>query len=380
MSSSVAELDTAIEEMEAYQELLSQASKRTGKIRPEVLVRHVMTIVPAPEWPVRVEAMDALIRRIESIKQEKLRLESRPAEGRLLGIYATRRPGSGARPYRTLLLGVDPIEGRCDCPDFLKNSLGVCKHLLTVLEHLHTRPRVLQQAAKEQEWANGKAREGVWWDPVRPLTGLGDWLERVAWRGDVEVASARSTRAAQVLRWFRATRDGGVLKSAFPDKPARRIELVDDLLKMSPAGAAGTRHDPALRALLVHERQRLKLIVEKALAPPEIREGFRGLKRPLYPYQRDGVQRFLACGRLLLADDMGLGKTAQAIAACEILWHSGRVRRGLIIAPASLKPQWAREWSVFSELPVEIVDGPPTAARPFTLRARKAFSSSIMSN
>ena len=105
MSSSVADLDTAIEEMEAYQELLSHAFKRTGKIRPEVLVRHVLGIVPAAEWPVRVEAMDALIRRIESIKQEKLRVESRPADGRLLGIYATRRPGSGARPYRTLLIG-----------------------------------------------------------------------------------------------------------------------------------------------------------------------------------------------------------------------------------------------------------------------------------
>ncbi len=373
MSTSVAELDTAIEEMEAYQELLSHASKRTGKIRPEVLVRHVMTIVPAPEWPVRLEAMDALIRRIESIKQEKLRVESRPAEGRLLGIYATRRPGLGARPYRTVLFGVDPIVGRCDCPDFLKNSLGVCKHVLTVLDHLHTRPRVLQQAAKEQEWANGKEREGFWWDPIRPLTGLGDWLERVAWRGDVEAAAARSARAAQALRWFRANGDGGVLKNAYRENPPRRMELVDDLLKMIPASAAGTRHDPALRALLVHERQRLKLVVEKALASPEIREGFRGLKRSFYPYQRDGVQRFLAAGRLLLADDMGLGKTAQAIAACEILWHSGRVRRGVIIAPASLKPQWAREWSVFSELPVEIVNGSPDFRKALYASRKEGF-------
>ncbi len=356
MSTSVAEFDTAIEEMEAYQELLSHAFKRTGKIRPEVLVRHVLGIVPAPEWPVRVEAMDALIRRIESIKQEKLRVESRPAEGRLLGSYATRRPGSGARPYRTMLLGVDPIAARCDCPDFLKNSLGVCKHVLTVLDHLHARPRVLQQAAKEQEWANGNERAGLWWDPIRPLTGLGDWLERVAWHGDVESAAARSTRAAQALRWFRATNGGGILKNAFSDKPSRRMDLVEDLLRAIPAGAAGIRHDPALRALLVHERNRLKTIVEEALGSTEIRDGFRGLKRSLYPYQRDGVQRFLANGRLLLADDMGLGKTAQAIAACEILWRSGRVRRGLIIAPASLKPQWAREWSVFSDLPVEIVE------------------------
>ena len=86
MPPDVVDLDAAIEEMEAYQELLSRAYKRTGKIRPEVLVRHVLGVVPAAEWPVRVEAMDALIRRIDSIKQEKLRVESRPAEGRLLGL------------------------------------------------------------------------------------------------------------------------------------------------------------------------------------------------------------------------------------------------------------------------------------------------------
>jgi superfamily II DNA or RNA helicase len=374
MPSGVADLDAAIEEMEAYQELLSHASRRTGKILPEVLVRHILGIVPPAEWPVRVEAMDALIRRIDSIKQEKLRVESRPAGGRLLGMYATRRPGLGARPYRTVLVGVDPIQGRCDCPDFLKNSLGLCKHLLVVLEHLHGRPRILQQALKEQGSADAKERAGLWWDPIRPLTGLGDWMERVDWRGDPDGAAARSARAAQALRWFRATEEGGaVLKKAFWDDPPRRLELVEDLLKAIPAGAAGIRHDPALRALLVHERQRLKLIVEQALATAEIREGFRAMKRSLYPYQREGVQRFLGAGRLLLADDMGLGKTAQAIASCDMLWRSGRVKRGLIIAPASLKPQWAREWAVFSDLPIEIVDGPPDARKALYAARKEGF-------
>ncbi len=273
-----------------------------------------------------------------------------------------------------MLIGVDPIQGRCNCPDFLKNSLGLCKHLLVVFEHLHARPRILQQAQKEQEWTDGKEKDGLWWDPIRPLTGLGDWMERVAWRGEPDAAAARSVRAAQALRWFRATENGGaVLKNPFWSNPPRRLELVEDLLKAIPVGAAGTRHDPALRALLVHERQRLKLIVEQALANAEIREGFRGMKRALYPYQREGVQRFLGAGRLLLADDMGLGKTAQAIASCDLLWRNGRVKRGLIIAPASLKPQWAREWSVFSDLPIEIVDGSPDDRKALYAARKEGF-------
>ncbi len=70
---------------------------------------------------------------------------------------------------------------------------------------------------------------------------------------------------------------------------------------------------------------------------------------------------------------MGLGKTAQAIACCEILRKSGRIRRGLIIAPASLKPQWAREWDVFSDLPVQIVDGAPEVRHDFYAKRREGF-------
>src|SRR6202030_1581059 len=110
----------------------------------------------------------------------------------------------------------------------------------------------------------------------------------------------------------------------------RRLELVEDLLKIVPAGAPGALHDPALRCLLENERRRLKSIVEHVLGAGEIRDAIKGLKRPLYPYQREGVDRFLAAGRLLLADDMGLGKTAQAIASTDILWRTGRVRRALI--------------------------------------------------
>ncbi len=208
MSSAAAQIEVPVRESEAFQVLLSRVGRRTGELPADLLVRHVLGCVPPQEWPTRVEAMDALLRRLESGRKDKLRVESRPADGRLLGLYITRRPGSGLRPYRTVVQGIDPIHGRCDCPDFLKNSLGVCKHILAVLEHLHARPRVLQQAQKEQEWNDPKANGGLCWDPIRPLTGAGDWLERVVWKGDAEAAAARSAALGRRSSGFDRARTG----------------------------------------------------------------------------------------------------------------------------------------------------------------------------
>jgi hypothetical protein len=373
MSSAIAEVEVPVEETEAYQVLMARVGRRTGVVPAELLVRRVLECVPAHEWPTRVEAMDAVLRRLESARKDDLRVESRPAFGRLLGLYVTRRPGSGSRPYRTVLSGVDPIDGRCDCPDFIKNSLGVCKHIMIVIEHLHRRPRLLQQALKEREWS-ADAANGPGWDPIRPLEGIGDWMDRVVWNGDAGPAKSRPARVARALSWFRALKGGvATLKNSYRDRPGRRLELVEDLLKVLPSSGAGNGHDPALQILLEKERGRLKPLVEQSLSGAEIREAFRGMKRPLYPYQREGVERFLAAGRLLLADDMGLGKTAQAISCCDILKRSGRIRRGLIIAPASLKPQWAREWGIFSELPVEVVDGAPDERHAYYAKRREGF-------
>jgi hypothetical protein len=66
---------------------------------------------------------------------DEIRILERPRRG-LLGLYATRRRDSRARPYRTLLRQIEPIDGSCECADFLRNSLGLCKHLLAVLEQV----------------------------------------------------------------------------------------------------------------------------------------------------------------------------------------------------------------------------------------------------
>src|SRR4051794_36742847 len=102
----IREPEPPVEQTEAYKTLLARVGRRSPKIPAELLVRHVLGCVPPQEWPVRVEALDALLRRLESARRDGLRIDGRPEGGRLLGPYATRRRNSAIRPYRTHLDGV----------------------------------------------------------------------------------------------------------------------------------------------------------------------------------------------------------------------------------------------------------------------------------
>lgn len=80
----------------------------------------------------------------------------------------------------------------------------------------------------------------------------------------------------------------------------------------------------------------------------------------LRPYQRDGVV-FLACrDRALLGDEMGLGKTVQALLA---LPAGAAV---VVVAPASVKVNWAREcrrWRPEMAVTVMLPETTPSRAR-----------------
>ena len=149
-------------ESEAYQTLLARAHRKTGGVPPESIVRHVLSVTRGGDWPVQRDALDAVLRRCASAQMDEIQLVRRPRH-RLLGLYATRRRGSRARPYRTLLRRIEPLDGSCECADFLRNSLGLCKHLIAVLGHVvvlqpHRNRRVLpgqHVAPAERESAAG---------------------------------------------------------------------------------------------------------------------------------------------------------------------------------------------------------------------------------
>lgn len=92
-----------------------------------------------------------------------------------------------------------------------------------------------------------------------------------------------------------------------------------------------------------------------------------GFKKPLYPFQADGVG-FLEAkqGRGLLGDEMGLGKTIQALAWLQLQlsrrlpYRGDRVRPTIVVCPASLKLNWEREVSqCMTGVRVSVLNGKP---------------------
>jgi hypothetical protein len=357
------------DQTEAFQVLRSLARGKTGALSAEAFTRHVLEVTKGADFPVRRAAMEALLRRVRSSRDGDLQVVRGPAGRSRVGVYRIRRSGSPAE-YSALLSSIDPPVGSCDCPDYGRSSLGLCKHLIASLEHAARRgPR--RQVVSPPGAISGPRLE---WDPVRPLAGVGDWLERVHWR-DGDGSGLRSVAAAAARRWFSKSKPGPALADAFAERPARRLELVRDLLRFArPDGRrSGPVSDPALVPLLTREKERLERVLAGDWVGRQLRPLLKGMKHKLYPYQVEGVERFLRAGRLLLADDMGLGKTAQAIAACHVLFSAGKVTRGLVIVPATLKPQWLREWQMFSDTPVTIVEGGPESRADSYRRCRRGF-------
>ena len=103
-----------------------------------------------------------------------------------------------------------------------------------------------------------------------------------------------------------------------------------------------------------------------ALSPDNPDQAFRAaarLAQGLFPHQIEGVAFLLGRTRAILADDMGLGKTRQAIVA---LRHAAPRGPYLVVCPASVKRNWAREIAIAApETPAHVIErGAPFTPSP----------------
>lgn len=73
------------------------------------------------------------------------------------------------------------------------------------------------------------------------------------------------------------------------------------------------------------------------------------------PYQVEGVRFLIQRRNPILADDMGLGKSLQAMTAFATDVKMGWGDTALIIAPATLKDNWANEFKKFTRIPYTVL-------------------------
>jgi hypothetical protein len=322
---SILELSHPQGRSEALRVLTDHAARRRADELSAALSERALHVTRGADFAVARDALDALLRRLDSSRDDGLVVRSAP------GGYRVGRRGKQSRTY-DVWLG-DAGDGSCGCPDFAKAALGLCKHVLAVLS-----------GARRCRFAPRALR----WDPVRPLTGPGDWLARVWW-------DPRATLRRPLSSMFQSASAARPIDPAAIADAGRRLAIVELLI----AACHRDRQIAELALLPLLERERADLERRQPIGAREVDRLLRGLKQKLFAYQREGVERFLSVGRLLLADDMGLGKTAQAIAACHALFAAGKVRRVIVVVPASLKPQWAAEWRAFTDLGLVTVDGDP---------------------
>jgi hypothetical protein len=356
--------------LDETRQLLQQAARRRfGAIPEERLVEHVLAFTDGSDFALRRAALEALERRWAFARRDGLRVVERPEGSRVLGPYTTGRDESARsrrraraankrgrtepRPYSTVLESIEPIRGSCDCMDYLRSSLGLCKHLLVVLEDVHAKKK-RPGSPRAEPPGRGRGPELVW-DPRIPLRGEVDRLQGLELQDAARKSGRQSASAEAARRIFRR----GRLDTKQLESPAARLSILETLHAATRGARPAIGATPAARALVAEELERARRRVEYAAAAKGSLRHVHRLARKLYPYQVEGLERFLRSGRLLLADDMGLGKTTQAIAAAHVLFEAKRVRRGVFVVPAALKSQWHREWEQTSRVPCAVVEGTP---------------------
>lgn len=245
------------------------------------------------------------------------------------------------RDYTVHIRSLTRRANYCNCPDFAVNQLGTCKHIEAVLHCI----------AQRKDFERLKTRSA----PM-PYIYV-DWeLEDTPC-----IRIHRSGAIAQDLHLE--------LEQAFDGVGRFRGRLPDDFFRLADrldgrgdihVGADAIAHVRYLAATDGHRARAAEIRERIGAAGGQLP----GVRARLYPYQMEGVAFLAGNGRALLADDMGLGKTLQAIAAAVWLHRHAGAERVLIVCPASLKQQWAREIERFTGLEAHIIEGSVQARHP----------------
>lgn len=289
--------------------------------------------MPTEKLPLEMLSPEELVERAvkeraDRASQEKMRIT--PAESETLWTdYTVYNPTSG-NSYRVALRGWERGDSYCSCPDFRKNRLGTCKHLIKVQRSVKQRFPAHQ---RNQPYVRTGIRVAVDYTEQPSLRLLlPEKLPPNIRKRTNKAEKLLDTDIEAFIKTLRALQTEGQDVVVYPDAE----EMIQRQLHQRhiKTTVEDIRQDPAnhpLRTDLVNAE--------------------------LHPYQLDGIAFAAGAGRAVLADDMGLGKTIQGIGLAEFLRRETGISKVLVICPASLKSQWRNEINRFTGLTTEVVLG-----------------------
>ncbi|MCU0586630.1 MAG: DEAD/DEAH box helicase [Syntrophobacteraceae bacterium] len=289
---------------------------------------------PAPEEPspeiLSLEDLtrQALADREERARTERMQVQSMsPAE--IWTDYAVTSLVSG-KTYHVVLRGWERGDSYCSCPDFRKNTLGTCKHVM------HT-----------MAWARKEFSEDA---QARPYEVRNIYVH-LSYLEDVELKLAAPAGLPGEVH--------DILKPVVDSPITDPVDLMQRITRVERLG-----HDVFIypdaeehinRKFFLANIQRRISEIRKDPANHPLRKSL--LKVELLPYQLDGLAFAAERGRAILADDMGLGKTIQGIGTAELLAREAGISRVLVVCPASLKSQWRIEIERFTHRSCQLIMG-----------------------
>lgn len=267
-------------------------------------------------------------------KTESLHVHKVDGRTRIFGAYRINNPLTGGE-YLVALRGFDVGDNVCSCPDYKANTLGTCKHIEAVLAQV--RPQTPERLRK---------RKAV---VTRPEVHLhyGEQLTLA-----LHLPARHSDSLKALAKQFFDSKGRWVAEERFEEFIAaaanvpEHITVDSDVLEF--IDRAKDLHELASTAASAQQAS------DRGETPSELRNL---LKVELYPYQLQGAIFAAGSGRAILGDDMGLGKTLQALAVAELLVRWRGISKVLVVAPASVKYQWASEIKKFTDRSVQTIEG-----------------------
>jgi len=322
------------------------------------------TLLAAPgEWALTRDERVELAREDELKARKQRARKEKPAITRIGrrggGLPRFRVSGHGrSGPYTVALRGYEAKLASCTCPDFEKSELTTCKHIERVRTWYQRQPK-----------RGGAPVLSVWWRPC-------EWSVLVP--HPLREIRCDAVDAPLPERLRPLFDEEGYLREAPADvTPIAWVEQVIETARHAAAdGALAFDVDPAVEERLEAARHQAELVarLESVRAGDAVwREITAPLGFRLHPYQEDGALFLARRGRAFLADDMGLGKTLQAIVATLLMRQTVGIKKTLIVCPASLKHQWAREIMKACGEEARVVEGSRTMRTAAYRRWKRGF-------